>query len=174
MGVGPVEDRTYRVMCGCDGSLEGKDRAKFLKELRDNPAMPCYMDCPYQCLCDYMQRIPDPTGQAQEALRAVNPNLAGPPLKLMRARTSFEPRVFIKGNLGINKLREVMPRLNLALPKEMQVCFNGFLSVLSFSDCCILILECRHPRTYGSPFVRIQRHQLRCRFSDCRQGLSPS
>jgi hypothetical protein len=71
-------------------------------------------------------RIPDPTGMALESLRASNPSLATAPLKLMRARTSFEPRVFIRGNLGINKLREIMPRLNLALPKDLQVCNTLF------------------------------------------------
>ncbi len=133
LGVGPEEDRTYRILCGCDGALHGKDLVKFLKELRDNPNMPCYMDCPYQCVVDYMQRIPDPTGMALESLRALNPNMATAPLKLFRARTSFEPRVFIRGNLGISKLREIMPRVNLSLPKDMQVLY------IFFVECCILI-----------------------------------
>eukprot|EP01034_Spumella_vulgaris_P030509 gene30509-37740_t len=81
----------------------------------------------HQSLCavlhglDYMAIIPDPLGRGQEAIRLTNPDAAGATLKLMRARTTHAPRVFIRANLGIGKLREIMQRINQKLPESMQM-----------------------------------------------------
>jgi hypothetical protein len=127
-GDGPIEGRTCRMMCGCADSVA--DKKRFLAEQRTDPFVPCFMDCPFQTLVDYMSIIPDPLGRGQEAMRLTNPDAAGATLKLMRARTTHAPRVFIRANLGIGKLREIMQRINQKLPEKMQVHYFIYFSYL--------------------------------------------
>jgi hypothetical protein len=131
-GTGPVEGRTFRVACGCYELLPTKSRAKFLKDCRewDGPGeeAPCHFDCPFQAISDYIMLIPDPFGVMQATRWMCHPEREREHvLKLMRARTTYPPRVFISANLGINQIRGAMGRINALLPVHMQV-----LILLSF------------------------------------------
>ncbi len=86
--------------------------------MEDNTTCACYCSCPFQCILDYTMRIPDPFGIANETLRLIHPS--EPKLKFMRARTTMGDRRFISSNLGINKLREILPRINDKLPQQLQ------------------------------------------------------
>jgi hypothetical protein len=80
--------------------------------------------------------IPDPFGVMQATRWMCHPEREREHvLKLMRARTTYPPRVFISSNLGINQIRGAMGRINAQLPVHMQVLYSlpsQSLSVFNF------------------------------------------
>lgn len=120
MGKGPVEGRTFRIVCSCLAKITNmQQKKKWIKLLHNTPDTPCYTVCPFQIMVDYLAICPDPYGKETEVMREAMPTIK--PLKFMRALTVVAPRIFTKCPLGKNMLSKINNRLNSKLSPEHRV-----------------------------------------------------
>eukprot|EP01040_Poterioochromonas_malhamensis_P010433 gene10433-11350_t len=109
-GTGPTDNREYLMPCDCMERLDSAGKRSFTLKLKTNPRHQCpFSDCGFNVTQEYLSLCPSPFGEE------------GRDLRFIRSRTTQGAVGFILANMGEHKLKEIIPRLNKLLPKELQL-----------------------------------------------------
>jgi hypothetical protein len=119
MGSGPVSGRTYFLPCSCLESLQGNEKAKFLRDLKKEPLCPCVTPCAFEKVFRYYNLCPDNTGNLRSM--GINTNSTLQPLGFWRARASTGQRRILTTNLGLGSIKDSIKRVNLRLPENLRL-----------------------------------------------------
>jgi hypothetical protein len=130
LGTTPVAERTNLIPCICLDSLKSqKEKSAWVKKLMKNPMEKCCSGCPFAIMAKYLDRIPDPTGEAheenQERASDLDPSYQRkPPLALCRAlqyHGSLKKSFFGTCPAGVHTIRSALKRCNARLPENCQL-----------------------------------------------------
>jgi hypothetical protein len=119
MGTDPNDIRTFYCDCICRITLSGNKKINFSNRLK-NDFFPCALSyCPFGKLLDYRNLIPDPDGAAYDSMAPVQ-GFEGKSLNLFRAQCSAGSRDFMRSNLGINSIENILSNFIARVPLDIR------------------------------------------------------